>query len=388
MKTRSKKIVLKDENKILKDIFSSNIKLFPRKIDKPVILYGAGSMGRMAKDFLDYLNIPFLFVIDKNAKEYRIDKFWKNTKIIHPNEVSEKDKKNSLLIICLVTSPLLDLHNELKKNKWRDVVFFYDVTEAYKNKYPINNGWFSGKFSEKEKKYVRRVLSSLADQASRFYYLRMLAWRRLRAELIFNDGQINNDNRFFIPEVINALNSNEVFVDCGAHKGSVTEKFLKIVKNKYKAVYAIEPDNASFKILEKKLGNTEKIKTIKFALSNKNSKEKFYDGFDFASKIDKKGKNLIKTAKLDSLNIEATFIKMHLEGGELNALKGATKTIKRQRPIVAVTLYHNQDGVWKIPLFLINNTKNYRYYMRMHSWAGTGAVFYAIPEEKNNLKTQ
>jgi len=163
---------------------------------------------------------------------------------------------------------------------------------------------------------------------------------------------------------------------------------LKIVKNKYKAVYAIEPDNASFKILEKKLGNTEKIKTIKFALSNKNSKEKFYDGFDFASKIDKKGKNLIKTAKLDSLNIEATFIKMHLEGGELNALKGATKTIKRQRPIVAVTLYHNQDGVWKIPLFLINNTKNYRYYMRMHSWAGTGAVFYAIPEEKNNLKTQ
>lgn len=374
---------LQKGNEFLEQILSSKIKLFPRKIDKPVILYGAGSLGKMAKDFFDYLNIPFLYIVDRNASKYKNDKFWESVKIIHPDYVSEKDKKNSLLIICIATSPLIALQDELKNGGWKDVAFFYDVSEAYRGRYPLNNGWFLGKLDKKEKELVKKIFSALKDDASRAYYLQFLAWRKLRIELLFSGLKTNNDDRFFISEIVSALGEDEIFVDCGAHKGFVVEKFLRIVNNKYRAIYALEPDLDSYKIIKTRLKNISGIKIMKCAIGYKNAKERFYQGFDFASRLNKNGNVLIETKTLDSLNIRPTFIKMHLEGGELNALKGSMGIIQKLRPIIAVTIYHNPDGAWKIPFYLISNTKNYNYYIRLHSWGGTGAVFYALPKERN-----
>ncbi len=375
---------LQKVDELLQDILSSKTELFPRKIDKPVILYGAGTLGKMAKDFFNYLGTPLLYVVDKNANQYKTDEYWQNIKIIHPDDVKETDKKDCLLVVCIVTTPLMKLRDELKNKGWKDIAFFYDVSEAYHDRYPLSNGWFLGKFNDKEKKSIEKVFSSLADDISRAYYVQFLAWRKLRIELLFDGLKINKDNRFFIPEITGRLQESEVFVDCGAHKGLVTEKFLKTVNNRYRAIYLIEPDYVNSEILETKLRDIPNTTIIKCALSDKNGEGKFCQGFNFVSKLNKLGKDNVKIATLDSLNIPATFIKMHLEGGELDALKGAVNTIQKYRPIIAVTIYHNSDGVWKIPLFLISNAKNYKYYMRLHSWGGTGAVFYAILKEIKN----
>jgi len=372
----------KEAYSLLEKILLSDNQLQPRKINKHIILYGAGELGKMAKDFFDYLNMPFLYVVDKNASQYKTDEFWQNTKIIHPDDVKETDKEDCLLVICIVTIPLIKLRDELKNNGWKDISFFYDISEAYRDRHPLSNGWFLDKFNEREKEFIRKVFSSLADDISRVYYIQFLLWRKLRIELLSDSLEINKDNRFFIPEVTNILQESEVFVDCGAHKGFITEKFLKIVNNKYKAIYMVEPDRYNLEILEHRLKDISSIKIIKCALSDKNGEGRFYQGFNFASKLNKLGKNNVKIVTIDSLNIPATFIKMHLEGGELKALKGTVDTIQKYRPIIAVTIYHNSDGVWGIPLFLINNTKNYKYYIRLHSWGGTGAVFYTIPEER------
>lgn len=367
---------------LLQYILSSKIELFPRKIDKPLILYGAGSLGKMAKDFFDYLDIPFLYMVDKNASLYKNDEYWQNTKIIQPDDVKEKDKKDCLLVVCIVTSPLMALRDKLKAGGWKDIAFFYDVSEAYCHQHPLSNGWFLGKINKKERKSIEKAFSSLAGDNSRAYYLQFLAWRKLRIELLFDDLEINNSNCFFIPEITDVLNKNEVFVDCGAHKGFVTEKFLKTVSNKYKAIHAIEPDYANFEMLETRLRDIPKTTIIKCALSNKKGEGKFHQGFDYASKLRKNGKDLVNTTTLDNLSIRATFIKLHLEGGELNTLREAKKTIQKYRPIIVVTIYHNSDGVWKTPLFIMNNAQNYRFYIRLHSWGGTGAVFYAVPKER------
>ncbi len=370
----------KDE--LLLDILSSTIELSPRKIDKPAILYGAGSLGKMAKDFFEYVGIPFSYVVDRNASQCKTDGHWRNIKIIHPSDASKTDKKDSLLVICIVTIPLIRLQDELRNDGWENIAFFYDVSEAYRDQYPLSNGWFLCKFDEGEKAAVAEVFSSLTDEISRAHYLQFLAWRRLRVELLFENLEVNVNNRFFIQEVTDVLNESEVFVDCGAHKGAVSNKFLELVGDKYDAVYAFEPDSGTFATLSKEFEHIPDIKTVKCALGDKNGREKFSQGFDFASKLSKAGKDLTRTVTLDSLNIPATFIKMHLEGGELDALKGAVRTMQKYRPIMAVTIYHNPDGVWKIPLFFINNVQDYKYLLRLHSWGGTGAVFYAIPKER------
>mgnify|MGYP001596939657 CR=1 FL=1 len=373
---------LQKEDKFLESILSSDIEISLRKIDRPIILYGAGNFGKMAKDFLNYLDIPFLCVVDKNASQYKTDEHWQNIEIIRPDDIKGTDKKDCLLIICIVTTPLIALRDELMADGWKDIAFFYDISEAYRDRHPLSNGWFLGKLNEKEKESIKKVFSLLADDISRAYYMQFLAWRKLRIELLFDGLETNNDNRFFIPEITRTLRENEVFVDCGAHKGSITEKFLKTVNNKYKKIYAVEPDASNLEVLKARLKDVPNITIIKHALSDKNSEERFYQGFNFASKLSKNGSSLIKTITLDSLKIPATFIKMHLEGGELDALKGAVNTISKYCPIIAVTIYHNSDGAWKTPLFLMDNTKNYKYYIRSDSWGGTGVVFYAAPEEK------
>lgn len=367
---------------LLENILLASPELQPRKVDKPIVLYGAGNLGKMAKGFFDHLNMLFLYVVDKNAAEYKTDEYWRGTRVIHPDDVNAADKKNALLVVCIVTMPLIALRDELIAAGWKDIAFFYDVSEAYSDRHPISNGWFLSKLSKRDKELIRKVYSLLNDDISRMHYLQFLAWRRLRVELLFRDIEINVSNRFFIPEVVSVLNEHEVFVDCGAHKGFVTEKFLETVKSAYKDIYAIEPDDKNLKIFKLKLKDVKNITTIQCALSDRSAEENFYQGFDFASKLNKSGEAKVKVVSLDSLHIPATFIKMHLEGGELDALKGAVCTIQKYRPIIAVTIYHNSDGAWEIPLSLMESVLDYTFYLRLDSWGGTGAVLYAIPNER------
>ncbi|MFX1363491.1 MAG: FkbM family methyltransferase [Promethearchaeota archaeon] len=371
-----------EANTVLERILMSEIVLSPRKIDKPVILYGAGSLGKIAKDFFNYLDHNFLYFVDRNSETIKMDTNWINTKIIHPDEVKEDDKNNCLLIICIVTTPLISLLEDLKNQGWKDISFFYDISEAYTDQYPLTNGWFLNKPNEKEFNDYKKIFLML-DDVSRMHYLQFFAWRRLRIELLINNFQLMN-NRYFIPELINLLDENEVFVDCGAFNGTISKKFIEITHGKYNHIYAIEADIKNYELLEKSLKSIPNVIILNCAIGDKEGIENFYQGFDYASKVNKKGNSTVKITTLDNLKIPASFIKMHLEGGELSALIGAKSTIRKHRPILAITIYHNIFGVREIPLFLMSCVKNYKYFMRLDAWAGTGAVFYAIPKERYN----
>jgi hypothetical protein len=90
----------------------------------------------------------------------------------------------------------------------------------------------------------------------------------------------------------------------------------------------------------------------------------------------------VRIETLDALG-PASFLKLHLEGAELEALKGARELLRRDRPIVAATVYHNADGIWRTPLWLMETLRDYRFLLRIDSWCGTSAVVYAIPNERS-----
>lgn len=54
----------KEARRILSEITGRSATFTPRKVDKPLILYGAGNLGKMAKNYFEELNISFLMVID------------------------------------------------------------------------------------------------------------------------------------------------------------------------------------------------------------------------------------------------------------------------------------------------------------------------------------
>ncbi len=64
------------------------------------------------------------------------------------------------------------------------------------------------------------------------------------------------------------------------------------------------------------------------------------------SHISTHGEQKIKATTIDYFvsknNLSVGLIKMDVEGFELNALKGAVNTIKKFKPILLISIYHNQ----------------------------------------------
>ena len=63
-------------------------------------------------------------------------------------------------------------------------------------------------------------------------------------------------------------------------------------------------------------------------------------------------------------------------------MRGARQTLIECRPIVATTVYRNDDGICRTALWLMETLPHYSFLFRLHSWCGTGAVIYAIPHER------
>jgi FkbM family methyltransferase len=225
------------------------------------------------------------------------------------------------------------------------------------------------------------------DDISRAHHLQFIAWHRLRKELFFDGAPIRADDRYFISQIVSALHEGETFLDGGAHHGEVSLRFMEIVRHRFSKIYAVEPDKQNVRVLRSRLVGEKasawkNIAIIEWALGRTAGSLSFYHGLDYASQFSTLTGGSILVKSLDEMNIPATFIKLHLEGWEYDVLEGASCTLSKYRPLLTVTTYHNRNGLWMLPAFLMRNLRDYSFLMRLHSWMGTGAVVYALPHER------
>lgn len=372
--------------KLLHNISKRSISFSPCKVDKPLVLYGAGNLGKMAKEYFDKIGIPFLFVIDTNPDSPRKDPFWKDVRILEANNVPIDQRESCLLAVCVATTPFSEISIPLKMQGWNDIVPFYDITCAYNDIHPLDNGWYVEQLNTEDVTNIEFILSKFEDNISRAHYLQFIAWHCLREEWFFDGAPVTTDNRYFIPEVLSVICDHEIFVDIGAHHGEVIYRFLDIINNKYNDInkygdiYAIEPDKENFDNLV--CIKDTKIHLLQHALGSEIERKRFYQGLGYTSQLSELGQVDIDVICLDDLLIPATFIKIHAEGWEYDIINGGLDTIINNRPILTITSYHNRKGLWNLPNQIMTKFKDYIYYFRLHSWHGTGSVIYAIPKER------
>lgn len=354
--------------------------------DKPLALYGAGNLGRLARDFLKTVGQDFGLVIDRNARDLAREPDWSGVRLLHPDEVTQADKNGVRLAISVVTSPFVPLERSLLERGFKDVVPFYDLAESFRHLHPLSNGWFARPMMAQDRANTASVLAQWDDDVSRAHHLQFLAWRRLREEWTFEAASVSTCSRFFIPEIAAVMRDDEILLDGGAHRGSVIEAFLQQTKGTFRQIVAVEPDPINRTRLEDSLHNVTprnaRVTVCDFALADEEGEALFHGGLDYASQLSQTGRMRVRTRPLDALGVSPTFIKLHLEGTELVALKGAKRTLLEARPLVAATIYHNDDGIWRTASWLMETLAGYRFLFRNHSWCGTGAVIYAIPNER------
>lgn len=370
---------------LLNEIATPRVALSPFLSDAPIALYGAGNLGRMAREFLDAVGRPFDLVIDRKAAGLRNDPYWWGHRVMAPGAVPDDIKRSHVVLVTVATAAYAPVEAALRDDGFDHILPFYDFAEGFRDVHPLSNGWFAGAFAELDLKMIGRALDGFADDVSRAHHLQFLAWRRLRWEWTFEGAPVTGDDRFFIPEVMAVLRDDEVFVDAGAHHGSVVEAFAERTNGRFESIVAVEPDAANrerlLSFIETAMPDDDRIAVLNCALGREAGEARFHSGLGYASQVSSTGKETVRVETLDSLG-RASFLKLHLEGAELDALKGGREMLLRDRPIVAATVYHNDDGIWRTALWLMETLSDYRLLFRLHSWCGTGAVIYAIPEER------
>lgn len=66
-------------------------------------------------------------------------------------------------------------------------------------------------------------------------------------------------------------------------------------------------------------------------------------------------------------NVVPDFIKMDIEGAEVDAIKGASHIIAQHKPRLAICLYHRSSDMWVIPTMLKELCPEYRFWCKKNA---------------------
>ena len=176
---------------------------------------------------------------------------------------------------------------------------------------------------------------------------------------------INFFDYFHQNRIINYLKQFKIkhFIDVGSHKGEFLSYLLKL---KHKKIYCFEAQKDIFKILSQKYKKNKRIKLFNIGLADKKTTKIFYINKISSSSTFSKSKDTffsrfkkfvlnsdnfyekkyqIKTKRLDSYftnkKIDNIFLKIDVEGFELNVLLGLEDDIKKVKFILFEHHYDN-----------------------------------------------
>lgn len=161
---------------------------------------------------------------------------------------------------------------------------------------------------------------------------------------------------------------NEIFVDCGGFIGDTTQNFI-LRHPDFQQIFLYEPIPKHFCVCTKFLSKYTKVTLKNSGVGNSNENiTLFEDGV--GSKISEKGTCSGKIVKLDDdlQNVHPTFVKMDVEGFELEALKGMTRILKEDKPKLAICVYHKPLDILEIPEFIKSINPQYKFRLRQYMY--------------------
>ncbi len=186
------------------------------------------------------------------------------------------------------------------------------------------------------------------------------------------------------------ISDGDICIDAGACLGDTSLYFLQ---QGAKHVYSFEIDKENIAFMKNTLkifDAEDKVTIVEEALSHNEGKT-FYTPDPNNVGAGKIGKSHgvtsypVYVTTLDYFckthGISPNFIKMDIEGAELDALHGARETIVRCRPKCAICIYHKWEHRWQIPLLLRDMVEDYNFYIKK-SQPYTETVLFATPKER------
>ena len=228
---------------------------------------------------------------------------------------------------------------------------------------------------------IESLYSILEDDKSKETLISFFKGRISGEQKFFIDCMI--PNQYFPKDIKEMREEYEIIVEAGSNDGKTLLEIIEETKGKFKKIFCFEPDKECIVKLEEIIDKSNKpIQLIKKGVGNIVGKVYFKTDSKYgASRIVDEGNHDyfvdITTIDEELEDVPINYIKMDIEGMELDCLKGAKKVITKYSPKLAICIYHKNEDILEIPEYLKGINPNYKFYLRHHNWGATETVLYA-----------
>ncbi|MCC7279351.1 MAG: FkbM family methyltransferase [Chromatiaceae bacterium] len=243
----------------------------------------------------------------------------------------------------------------------REVLFLGDFEQEFES-HQDNYQWLACRLKDDES---RRILRRLINF-------------RLSRDILYMDGFVDAQDRQYFEPFLQLQTAGETFVDVGCFDGYTSAEFIRRCPD-YRSVHAFEPEPSNMVKVRARLSGHRDVRYHPYGASNRAATMRFETGGS-ASRISHSGELVINVERVDDVIDEPyTFLKMDIEGGEVSALQGASETISKYHPRLALSVYHKADDLRIIPDLVLSYRDDYDLYLRHYTEGVTETVMFFVP---------
>lgn len=205
--------------------------------------------------------------------------------------------------------------------------------------------------------------------------------------LIFHQGVA------LLPESVKKRLAGTDFVDAGAYLGNYT---IPLLQYQPRRIFAFEPSRISGNKLLANLSRAsipkDRVEWIQAGLATTERICRFADFGSGDQRLDQPGTEEIPLYRLDDFairrNLRLGLLKTDVEGMGVELLLGALETIRRDRPVLALSIYHTPEEFFRQYAILREAIPAYHYRITdLPPGSGFELTLLAWPEEADDIST-
>ena len=321
-------------------------------VKKPIVIYGMGNGADKIADELERrgLTVSAYFASDDFVR----GQLFRGLRVMKFEEI--KTIFDDFIILIAFASSLPDVMARMYALDAEYEVYAPDV--------PVVGGdVFDMAFYEAREEEFDKARALMADDESRRIFDAIVAYK-LTGKLSYLKEATSSYDAVF--SSLLRSDDYEVCADLGAYNGDSVREFMAKFP-RLSRVISLEPDRRNFRKLSAFVQDNglDFVECHNCAAYSENGEMAFSQSGNRNARAGE-GKGSVAVRTLDSIldGRRVDYIKYDVEGSEYEALIGSLETIREHRPDLLVSLYHRNEDLFRLPLFLHEIDKGYEFYLR------------------------
>lgn len=334
--------------------------------EKQIVLYGMGNGADKILRVCEEKSIPVcgVFASDSFAKE----KLFHGMHVCKWQDVKERFGAENVIVLLSFGSSLPEVLENILRIASEAELYAPDVPA-------FGDGLFDEDFAERHREELERARALLSDEESRKIFDLVLRYKLsgdIRPLLEARSDFDKTARELIRPTELTAV------ADLGAYNGDTARELLDLGAHPAR-IFAMEPDARSFRKLSDYAAKESRCEILPIRAAAWSHEETLLfdaSGNRNSSASQNRSESLdgrpAKFTELPALPLDGVlngaqvdYIKYDVEGSEREALIGSRATIQNHHPTLMVSLYHRNEDLFALALFLHEFHPEYKgYYLR------------------------